>query len=134
VQREIGGPDYSLPEKTVSAGRCDRVTTRISQKASEKEVFSPRRYGGDTCWEIWYPCDQYFGIARENPAWKARIAERLPVIQAEIVYCIRNEMAETIEDLLARRTGAQMYGWKDAIEGAPVWLRCLRARKHGFDT
>jgi glycerol-3-phosphate dehydrogenase len=44
----------------------------------------------------------------------------VPAIQAEIVYCIRHEMAETIEDLLARRTGAQMHGWLEALEAAPV--------------
>ena len=55
------------------------------------------------------------------------------MIQAEIVYCIRNEMAETIEDLLARRTGAQMYGWKDAIEATPV-VASLLAREKEWDS
>jgi glycerol-3-phosphate dehydrogenase len=59
-------------------------------------------------------------LLEENRDWKDRIAPGLPAIQAEIVYCIRHEMAETIEDLLARRTGAQMYGWKQALQAAPV--------------
>jgi glycerol-3-phosphate dehydrogenase len=71
-------------------------------------------------------------LLREDSTWKARIAENLPVIQAEIVFCIRNEMAETIEDLLARRTGTQMYGWKAALEAAPTVGRLL-AREKGWD-
>ena len=72
-------------------------------------------------------------LLRENPKWKERIAPELPAIQAEIVYCIRNEMAETIEDLLARRTGAQMYGWKAALKAAPV-VGALLAQEKNWDS
>jgi glycerol-3-phosphate dehydrogenase len=71
-------------------------------------------------------------LLRENSIWKARIGESLPVIEAEIVFCVRNEMAETIEDLLARRTGTQMCGWKAALEVAPTVGRLL-AREKGWD-
>jgi glycerol-3-phosphate dehydrogenase len=53
----------------------------------------------------------------------------LPVIEAEIIFCIRSEMAETIEDLLARRTGAQLHGWKEAIEAAPRVAELLAQEK-----
>ena len=72
------------------------------------------------------------GLLRENAAWNTRIAEDLPVIEAEIVFCIRNEMAETVEDILARRTGTQMYAWKAALQAAPVVGRIL-AREKGWD-
>ena len=38
-------------------------------------------------------------------------------------------MAETIEDLLARRTGSQFYGWKEAIEVAPRVAELLAQEK-----
>jgi len=41
-------------------------------------------------------------------------------------------MAETIEDLLARRTGTQMYGWKAALQAAPTVGRLLALEK-GWD-
>jgi len=41
-------------------------------------------------------------------------------------------MAETIEDLLARRTGAQLYGWKAALEAAPV-AAALLANEKGWN-
>jgi glycerol-3-phosphate dehydrogenase len=59
-------------------------------------------------------------MARESLELKSLIVTGAPPIQAEIVYCIRQEMAVTIEDVLARRIGLQYFGWKLAIEAAPV--------------
>jgi glycerol-3-phosphate dehydrogenase len=33
---------------------------------------------------------------------------------------MREEMAQTIEDVLLRRIGVQFHGWKEAAEAAPV--------------
>jgi glycerol-3-phosphate dehydrogenase len=71
-------------------------------------------------------------LLKENPEWKSRLAVGVPSIQAEIVYCIRYEMAETIEDLLARRTGVEMYGWKEALAAARAAARLL-ARERQWD-
>ena len=71
-------------------------------------------------------------LAQEMPEWKARVAAALPVIRAEIIYCVRYEMAETIEDLLARRTGVQMISWRAALEAAPS-VGNLLAREKGWD-
>jgi len=43
-----------------------------------------------------------------------------PPIQAEVVYSVREELAATIEDVLARRLGVQFYSWREAIHAAPV--------------
>ena len=59
-------------------------------------------------------------LFQEEDAWRARVAPGLPVTHAEFVYCIRNEMVETIEDLLARRTGIQLHSWRDALRVAPL--------------
>lgn len=47
------------------------------------------------------------------------IVEGAPPILAEVVYSARCEMAMTIEDVLARRTGLQLWSWKDAVAAAP---------------
>jgi glycerol-3-phosphate dehydrogenase len=44
----------------------------------------------------------------------------LPYLRAEIVYTIRHEMAQTIEDILARRLGLQMFDWRKSMEAAPM--------------
>jgi glycerol-3-phosphate dehydrogenase len=41
-------------------------------------------------------------------------------IRAEVVYVIREEMAQTIEDILLRRIGVQFHSWKEAAQAAPV--------------
>jgi glycerol-3-phosphate dehydrogenase len=69
-------------------------------------------------------------LLQENPEWRRRIAPDLPAIGAEIVYCIRNELAETIEDLLARRTGVQIYGWAGALKAVSVVGQLLAHEKN----
>jgi glycerol-3-phosphate dehydrogenase len=39
-------------------------------------------------------------------------------LRAEVAYCARNEMAMTIEDILMRRTGLQIFSWAAAIDAA----------------
>jgi len=46
-------------------------------------------------------------------------------ILAEVVYAIREEMAQTIEDVLLRRIGVQFHGWKEAAKAAPVVAQLL---------
>jgi glycerol-3-phosphate dehydrogenase len=41
-------------------------------------------------------------------------------IRAEAVYAIREEMAQTIEDVLLRRVGLQFHSWREAAQAAPV--------------
>ena len=58
--------------------------------------------------------------ALANPRLLSRIVPDSPSILAEVVYCIRHEMAMSIEDLLARRIGLQLFSWQDAIVAAPI--------------
>jgi glycerol-3-phosphate dehydrogenase len=41
-------------------------------------------------------------------------------ILAEVVYGVREEMATSIEDILARRTGLQFFSWEQAKAAAPA--------------
>ena len=59
-------------------------------------------------------------LARENPALAQPIIAGHPLLQAEVAYTVREEMASTIEDVLARRVGMQFYSWRDSIHAAPV--------------
>jgi len=66
-------------------------------------------------------------IARESSDLAESILDGSPVMRAEVAYCARNEMAVTIEDILSRRLGMQVYSWRDAIRAAPVVASILRA-------
>jgi glycerol-3-phosphate dehydrogenase len=49
-----------------------------------------------------------------------RIVSGHPMIRAEVIYAVREELAATIEDVLARRLGVQFYSWRAAREAAPA--------------
>jgi glycerol-3-phosphate dehydrogenase len=58
-------------------------------------------------------------IARE-PELGARLHPALPYVKAEVVFAARNEMARTVEDVLARRTRALFLNARAALEMAPA--------------
>jgi glycerol-3-phosphate dehydrogenase len=43
---------------------------------------------------------------------------------------VRQELAATVEDVLARRLGLQFYSWRDAIKAAPVVGSLMAAELH----
>ena len=64
--------------------------------------------------------EKVLALASENAALLDPILEGRSAIKAEVVYAVRHEMAATLEDVLARRIGMQLYSWRDAIQAAPV--------------
>lgn len=58
-------------------------------------------------------------LIKENPQFSEKLHKDLPYCTAEIVWAVRNEMANTVEDILARRTRALFLNAKAAIEIAP---------------
>lgn len=64
-------------------------------------------------------------LCGENRAWKSPLIEGWPSPQVEVVYCAREEMAVTLEDVLARRLGLQLYDWRMAMRAAPRTGSCL---------
>lgn len=59
-------------------------------------------------------------IIAEKPELAARLHKDLPYRKAEIVWAVRHEMAETVEDALARRTRALFLNARAALEIAPL--------------
>ena len=61
----------------------------------------------------------------------ARLGERLhgalPYTGAEVVWAVRQEMARTVEDVLARRTRALFLNARAAIEMAPAVAALMAA-------
>jgi glycerol-3-phosphate dehydrogenase len=64
--------------------------------------------------------ENVLAVSGEDRSLAKPIVEGYPAIRAEVIYAIRNEMAATIEDVLARRIGLQLYSWRDAIAAAPT--------------
>jgi glycerol-3-phosphate dehydrogenase len=59
-------------------------------------------------------------LIRQDPSLGRRLTEKLPYVEAEVVWAVRHEMARTIEDVLARRLRALFLDAAAAIESAPV--------------
>jgi glycerol-3-phosphate dehydrogenase len=66
-------------------------------------------------------------LIAENPDLVEKIHEDLPYRKAEIVQAARNEMAQTLEDVLARRTRALFLNARAAIEIAPKIAEIIAA-------
>jgi len=64
-------------------------------------------------------------LAEQEPQLLQLLSPGAPAIRAEVVHAIREEMAQTIEDILARRIGVQFYGRKEAAEAAPAVAQLL---------
>jgi glycerol-3-phosphate dehydrogenase len=54
-------------------------------------------------------------LTRENPASKEQLHSELPYVVAEVIWAARQEMARTVEDVLARRTRSLFLNAKAAI-------------------
>jgi len=129
VQREMGTPLTPCATRQYPLAGASGYHKDFS-KDIEKEYSLPADVARHLAGKFGSSALNILELLAQNPSWTARITAGLPVIQAEIVYCIRNEMAETIEDLLARRTGAQLYGWKFALQATPVVAALLAAEKN----
>jgi glycerol-3-phosphate dehydrogenase len=71
-------------------------------------------------------------LARTEPELAERLHQELPYIAAEVVWAARNEMARTVEDVLARRLRALFLNAKAAVAMAPRVAELL-ARELGRD-
>ena len=73
-------------------------------------------------------------LARKEPALAEKLHSELPYIGAEVVWAVHQEMARTVEDVLARRTRALLLGARASIEAAPRVAELMaRELKRGED-
>jgi glycerol-3-phosphate dehydrogenase len=81
-------------------------------------------------WERVYGSDLpgLCALSSEDSGLDALLHPRLPFRAREVVWSARNEMARTVEDVLARRTRALFLDARAAIEAAPA-VATLLARE-----
>ena len=66
-------------------------------------------------------------LAAASPNLATQLHPRLPYRLAEVTWAVRQEMARTVEDVLARRTRALFLDARAAIDAAPTVAACLAA-------
>jgi glycerol-3-phosphate dehydrogenase len=64
-------------------------------------------------------------LIKESPELAEKVHPDLPYQQAEVVWHAREEMARTVEDVLARRTRALLLNARSSIEAAPAVAKIL---------
>ena len=84
----------------------------------------PSRYGGEAA--------RVSTLASSRPEWGAPLVPGLPYLAAEAVWAAREEMAMTLEDVLARRTRALLLD-REATAGAAPRVAALLAPELGWD-
>lgn len=67
-----------------------------------------------------------------RPELACRLSNAVPICAAEVVWAVHNEMARTVDDVLARRTRTLLLNARAAIEVAPQVAK-LMARELGND-
>jgi glycerol-3-phosphate dehydrogenase len=64
--------------------------------------------------------DVVLALANENPEWGKKLHPKYDYLHAEVVWAVRNEMARTVEDVLARRIRLLFLDAQAAIEATAV--------------
>lgn len=101
----LAGAERYAPEYWQTLGRENSLSEFTARHLA-------RKYGTEA--------DAVLEISREKSELADPIVPGAPQIQAEVVYAVRREMAMTIEDVLARRIGLQLFDWKLAMQAAAV--------------
>jgi len=99
---------------------CKTTTLKIhgfSTNGSDKGHL--QIYGSDAA--------RILALAKERPELSRQLHCAFPYIAAEVVWAVRNEMARTVEDILARRLRALFLNASVAMEMAPAVAELMAA-------
>jgi glycerol-3-phosphate dehydrogenase len=82
----------------------------------------------------WYGSDRELinNLVQEDPDLGTVISDRLHVIRAQVILAVREEMARTLEDFLARRIRALQLDAREAVRMAPA-VAAIMASELGKD-
>ncbi|RYD85176.1 MAG: FAD-dependent oxidoreductase, partial [Verrucomicrobiaceae bacterium] len=89
-------------------------TERLQVHGTTTEPYgmsSLQAYGSDAA--------EIASLIQREPALGARLHPDLPYVEAEVIWAVRSEMAQTVEDVLARRTRALILNARASILAAP---------------
>jgi glycerol-3-phosphate dehydrogenase len=90
----------------------DAMKDDAYKKSGANEFSSLSVYGSDAA--------EIRKLIDTDPKLGEQLHKSLPYLKAEVVWAVRQEMARTIEDVLARRTRALFLNARAALEMAPA--------------
>ncbi len=99
--------DQAVVEGNLEKKPCITETLKIHGYTATPDVRGLSTYGSDA--------EKIRNLIRETPILGARIHEEYPYLQAQVVWAVKNEMAQTLEDVLARRLGILFVNARAAL-------------------
>jgi glycerol-3-phosphate dehydrogenase len=63
--------------------------------------------------------ENVLALEEEHPEWEGFLSEELQIRKSQVIWAVREEMAQTVEDVLARRTRALFLNAGESIRLAP---------------
>ncbi|NCB08043.1 MAG: FAD-dependent oxidoreductase, partial [Bacteroidia bacterium] len=64
-------------------------------------------------------------LGNDEPEFSGFLSEKLQILRSQVAWAVRNEMARTVEDVLARRTRALFLDARESIRIAPEVARLM---------
>lgn len=105
-------------DKAIEIGQLNKQTCKTEDlklhgAVTNKEIINHLSfYGSDE--------DYILDLVKTDPSLGEKLHPNLEFVKAEVIWAVRNEMARTIEDVLARRVRVLFLDAKAAIEIAPL--------------
>lgn len=114
--------NFAIGKGLLPKRQCVSATIKLHGASNADARFA--QYGSDAA--------KVASIMDGDPEMSMKLDEALPFVAAEVVYGVREEMARTVEDVLARRTRALFLNAKAAQRAAPLVARVM-AKELGRD-
>lgn len=112
--RQMAEDVMNTVAKTVGLEQKKSVTRnlRIHGYKENPDLSNPMYfYGSDE--------EKILDLAKQENGLNEYLSEELQVLNAQVVWAVRNEMARTVEDFLSRRTRALLLDAKESVRMAP---------------
>ena len=106
----VGAEDWDKLEYKTLARRYavpEYVTRRLN-----------RRYGSET--------PKILSLIWKDPNLRHAVILGSPILQAEVVHAVVNEMACTLRDVCARRLGLELTDWELTLESLPAIAQVMQ--------
>jgi glycerol-3-phosphate dehydrogenase len=117
--------DKVIQEAGLSPSACKTKNLPIHGSQAVSDWNDPLYfYGSDR--------EKVLDLIKENKEWGKKLHPRYGYLQAEVIWAVRNEIARTVEDMLARRIRLLFMDAAAAIAAAPL-TATLIAQELGKD-
>jgi glycerol-3-phosphate dehydrogenase len=103
------------------------VTRRLALRGAPREKPDDAAGGDRLFGRYGTEAGEIRALCRARPELNARLSDHLPYLAAEVVYAVREEMAQSVDDVLARRTRAVLQDGRAAALAAPTVASLMAA-------